>query len=464
MLSNDRKNNFVLITLLVGGFIGTLSQSMLTSALPSIMKEFDISATLGQWLTTIYVLVLGIVTSATAYLINKYDITKLFISALLLFLGGCGISLVAPSFMVLLFSRVIQACGAAVLLPLSQVMALKIFPVEKHGMAMGLIGIVVGASPALGPTLSGLIVDSYGWRYIFVILMIAAVMVIISAMFMKTNKEEKIKGNLDALSIIFYGTGFCGLMIAITNQEIYGWVSLFTIVPFIVGFICIFIFVLRQLKLPEPLLKIKLLRNKRLAISVSLIIVTYIAMMSGTMMLPIYIQSVMGLSAAVSGAVLLPGASIIAFLSPVTGHLFDKYGFKVISLLGMTLLVIGNGAFSFFKIDSSIALVTALYAIRLTGISFLMTPLQAYGVSELEKIDLSHATAIINSFRQISGALGSAILVAIMSAASANNKVTDIRGINFSFGVETIFLIIAMIIVMFYLKTCSDNEDGVNSR
>lgn len=452
MLSIDKKNVLVLITLLTGGFIGTLSQNMLTSALPSIMKEFSVSATLGQWLTTIYILVLGIITSATAYLINRYEIKKLFISALFLFLGGCGISLIATSFSVLLFSRAVQACGAAVLLPLSQVMVLKIFPVEKHGVAMGIIGIVVGTAPAIGPTLSGIIVDQFGWRYIFLILMVAAAVVIVSAVFMKPKTEEKIIGKLEAASLIFYGAGFCGLMLGVTNQESYGWTSYFTILPFVIGAICILTFVIRQLKIPEPLLKIKILKDKRLALATSLTMVTYIVMMSGTMMVPIYIQSVMGLSASISGAILLPGATIIAFLSPVTGFLFDKYGFKIICFLGMSLTAIGNGAFSFFNVDTSIALITFMYAVRMTGISFLMTPLQAYGMSKLENTDLSHATAIINSFRQISGALGSTILVAIMSAASANSEITDIGGINFSFGVETILIIIAMIFAMLRVK------------
>lgn len=459
MVLESKKNNLTLVGLLVGGFIGSLSQSMLTSALPSIMKEFSISATLGQYLTTIYILVLGVVTSITAYLINKYDVKRLFISALSLFFFGCVISYFAPTFTILLLSRVIQACGAGVLLPLSQVMALKIFPPEKHGAAMGLIGIVVGTAPAIGPTLSGLIVDSFGWRNIFLVLMIASLVVIISAFRMKANPEEKISDKLDIISIIFYSAGFSGLMLGINNQEAYGWTSLLTILPLIIGSLSLLTFIYRQLNIDKPLLKIRILKNKEFTVATILIIVTYITMMSGTMMVPIYTQTVMGLSAAISGTILLPGASLIAFFSPVTGHLFDKLGARVISLFGMLLLIIGNGAFAFFKVDTSITLITLMYAIRMAGVSFLLMPLQAYGVSKLKEDDLSHATAIINSFRQISGALGSSILVAIMTATSVSSKTVDIRGINYSFGIGTIFLIGAMIFAMVFVKKISIEGD-----
>lgn len=452
MALDKNKSRVLLVGLLAGGFIGSLSQNMLTSALPSIMREFGVKATLGQWLTTIYILVLGLVTSVTAYLINKYEVKKLFISSLSIFLMGSIISYFAPNFTVLLFSRVIQACGAGVLLPLSQVMVLKIYPVEKHGAAMGIIGIVVGTAPAIGPTLSGLIVDYFGWRYIFLFLIAAALIVISSSIFMKLKTGEKFDGKLDIPSVILYGAGFTGLMLGVTNQDAYGWIDLHTLIPFVVGFICIYSFVYRQIKLPNPLLKIKILRNTRFALGTILIIVTYIVSMSGTIMVPIYIQSVMGLSAATSGIVLLPGASLIAILSPITGHLYDKIGARKISFIGMLLLTIGNGAFTFFRTDTNIVLITAMYTIRMAGIAFLLMPLQAYGLSGLEKIDYSHGTAIINSFRQISGALGSAILVAIMTATSAKGEVVDIRGINISFGVETIFIILAMILAMIFIK------------
>lgn len=449
---NNKKGNFILTVLLAGGFIGSLSQSLLTSALPAIMKEFSISATVGQWLTTSYILVLGIITSTTAYLINKYDIKRLFFTALSLFLCGCIISIYASSFIILLLARVLQACGAGVLLPLAQVVALRIYPIEKHGKAMGLIGIVVGAAPAIGPTLSGLIVDYFGWRYIFIFLIIASVIVFFCAFFIKTNTGEKIGGKLEILSVILYGVGFCSLMLGVTYREIYGWFSYFTVIPVIIGIVCLWIFVVRQLKIDEPLLQIRILTNSRFAVSTVLIMVTYIAMMSGTLMVPIYVQSVMGLSAVTSGAVLFPGAALLTFFSPVTGFLFDKYGVRIITFLGMILLAVGTGAFSFFKIGTSLMLITIMYAVRLVGVSFLIMPLQAYGVSKLETKNLPHATAIINSLRQISGALGSSILVAIMSATSESSSAVDIRGINVSYAIQTTIIVIVFISTLHTIK------------
>jgi EmrB/QacA subfamily drug resistance transporter len=461
---STNKRNIVLMVTLVGAFISALSQNLLTSALPSIMNEFEVSATIGQLLTTIYILTLGIVTSTTAYLINKFNTKHLFISAMLLFLVGCIISIFTPSFTILLLSRMLQASGAGVLMPLIQVFALKTFPAEQHGRAMGIVGLVVGFAPTLGPTLSGVFVEYFGWRSIFYLLTAISIVVIIAAVFELIDISEKINGKMDFISAVIYGIGFCSFMLGITNQETFGWIHYYTLTPILVGFICLSIFIRRQLKSTQPLLQLRVFKNRTFTVSTILIIITFIILMSGKIMIPIYVQSIRGYSAIISGIVLLPGSLLVALLNPITGYLLDEYGPRAISIIGMILMAAGTGGFVFLGNQTSLILITLIYCVRMIGNSFLLMPLTAYGLSALEERSISHGTAIVNSVRQMVGALGSSFLVAIMAAASYNINAVDIHGVNVSFGVQTVLIILGLIITLIFVKQKQPEKEQVSTK
>ncbi|NCC81988.1 MAG: DHA2 family efflux MFS transporter permease subunit [Clostridia bacterium] len=447
-----RKMYIILSVMMVGAFSGSLSQSLLTSALPAIMRDFQISATLGQWLTTVYIMVLGIATSTTAYLINRFSTKKLFIAAMTLFFTGCIISIFAPIFSILIFSRILQAFGAGILMPLIQVTALNSFPPEEHGRAMGLVGFVVAFGPAIGPTLSGIIVDAFGWRSIFYILGVVSFLVIVAAFINIVNVGQRGQGKMDFISAGIYGLGFSALMLGVTYQELRGFLDIQTMASFASGFLLLYIFVKRQLGNKDPLLKIDLFKSFTFSITTILNIITYWCMMSGTIMVPIYIQSVKGLPALTSGLVLLPGSILLAVLSPVTGYLLDKYNARFVSLIGMILLLVGASTFAFFSIETSIYTASFFYALRMSGIAFLLMPLTAYGIGTLNKENVPHGTAIVISVRQMLGALGASILVAVMTAASATPEIIDMQGVNTAFGVQGVILALALIATIKYIR------------
>ncbi|ETA81462.1 DHA2 family efflux MFS transporter permease subunit [Youngiibacter fragilis] len=447
-----KTRNVGLIVMLIGTFVSSLSISLLSSALPRIMKEFSVSATIGQWLSTVYILVLGIVTASSAYLINRFNSKKLFLSGMLLFLTGCAISIAAPNFTVLILSRVVQACGAGILMPVTQVVILRTFPVSQHGKAMGIIGLVIGVAPAVGPTLSGLIVDFSGWKSIFYLLSAISIIVIVLSAFLLPGIDSQKGGSIELVSLLLYGIGFCSLMIGITNRERYGWVSMNTLGALAAGAICLYLFTVRQFRVPHPLLQLDVFKDRNFTVSSILIMITYISMMSGTMRVPIYIQSVRGLSALVSGTVLLPGSALLAVFNPITGYLYDRFGGRLITIAGMIFLGLGSASFAFFGTDTSLMVVSAMYALRMVGIAFLLMPLAAFGLRRLSGEEIAHGNAIVNSLRQMSGALGSSILIAVMGAASANSAVADIYGINASFAVEAGLLVIGLVISLIFIR------------
>jgi len=442
----------ILSIMMIGAFSGSLSQSLLTSALPAIMEDFQISATLGQWLTTIYIMVLGIATSTTAYLINRFSSKNLFISAMGLFFAGSLISMFAPNFFVLIFSRVLQAFGAGILMPLIQVTALNAFPPEEHGRAMGIVGFVVAFGPAIGPTISGIIVDAYGWRSIFYILSIVSFLVIVAAFVSVVDVGEKHRIRMDFISAGLYGMGFSALMLGVTYQELRGVIHKDTMIAFATGFFLLYLFVKRQLREEEPLLRLDLFKSFTFSITTILNVITYWTMMSGTIMVPIYIQSVRGLSPLISGLVLLPGSILLAILSPVTGYLYDKYNARFVSMIGMILMLIGASSYAFVSTETNLTTASILYGIRMSGVAFLLMPLTAYGIGTLNKESVSHGTAIVISVRQMIGALGTSILVAIMAAESTKTNIIDIQGVNAAFGIQGLIITLGLIATIKYIK------------
>lgn len=428
---------------MLGAFIASMGQNMLTSALSSIMVEFQISASLGQLLTTGYIMLLGIISALSAFLIRKYSTKSLFLCCMGMFLLGGILALSAPSFPLLLLGRAIQACGAGVLVPLLQTVAFYLFPKEKHGQAMGIVMLVIGFAPALGPVVSGVFVDLWGWRSIFVLMIgVAILSLALGAMNLQDFSDGE-KSKLDMVSTALYGLGFCGFMLGVTSMKEAGVFALQTLLLFGGGVLLLGVFIRRQFREEHPMMELRLFGNREFCMAAVLIGVTYMASMSGATIVPLYVQTARGETATISGLVVLPGMLVSILLSPVAGKLFDRYGARKVTLTGLLILFLGNSGFLFCSDSSSLGLVTLLYLIRMFGTTLLLTPLSAYSVSTLEKGQIPQSTAIVTSFRQMVASLATSILVVIISAISAPFAVTS-QAVQVSFGIQSV-IYLAMI-------------------
>ena len=417
--TNDRQ---MIPVLMLGAFLGSLSQNMLTSALPVILEEFQVNALVGQWLTTIYLLILGVITALTAYLFHRVRTRLLLESSLLLFSGGCLLALFAQSFWRLILARAIQACGAGVLIPVLQMILLHLYPVEQQGRALGLSGIVVGFAPAVGPTVAGVLVDVAGWRSLFLMLLISTLAVAFWGMFTFRQVGEPQRPPLRIGSAVLYGVGFSVFMLAVTRLGDEGTSVSLTVMQLLVGALLLAWFVRIQLTDPTPLLHLSLFRHRSMQIGTVLIILAYTAMTSGTILLPLYIQTICGRSATLSGLILLPGSLLLAALSPVTGRMKDRFGIHGVTTIGLVLLMIGTGCYFVVSVDTTPILIALVYAARSAGLGFLLMPLTAYAVSGLPLDESSHGMAILNSLRQIGGSLCSTLLILIATAVSVGGE------------------------------------------
>ena len=446
-----KKRNFILITLMLGAFIASMGQNMLTAALSSIMVEFQISASLGQLLTTGYIMLLGIISALSAFLIRKYSTRSLFLCCMGMFLTGGILALFAPNFSLLLLGRAIQACGAGVLVPMLQTVAFYLFPKEKHGQAMGIVMLVIGFAPALGPVGSGVLVDLWGWRSIFILMIGVAFLAAGLGLINLQDFSDGERSKLDVTSTALYGLGFCGFMLGVTSMKEAGVLALQTLLLFSVGVLLLGLFIRRQFREEHPMMELRLFGNREFCMAAVLIGVTYMATMSGATIVPLYVQTARGETATISGLVVLPGMLVSILLSPVAGKLFDRFGARKVTLTGLLILLLGNSGFMFCTDKSSLWLVTILYLVRMFGTTLLLTPLSAYSVSTLEKGQIPQSTAIVTSFRQMVASLATSILVVIISAISAPMAVTT-WAVQVSFGIQSIVYLAMIFLTWKYIE------------
>lgn len=405
----------IIAILMAGAFVAILNSTVLNIALPSIIKDFKIDESVGQWLVTGYMLVNGIMIPTTAFLIQKYSIRKLFITAIGLFTLGTLIAGFSPVFSVLLLSRMVQASGSAIMMPVLMNFLLTSFPVEERGKAMGIFGLVMVFAPAIGPTLSGYIVEHYEWHTIFYIIAPISAIVLLFAIFKLKDKKDKVDIQIDKLSVILSTLGFGGLLYGFSSAGSKGWDSLHVYGTLIIGFVSLVTFILRQLKMPNPMLEFKIFKYPLFALSATISIVVNIALFSGMLLMPMYIQTVRGISPLESGLLLLPGAIIMGIMSPITGRLFDKYGARVLAVTGIFLTALTTYMFSNLTLTTSYTSLIFIYSLRMFGMSMVMMPVMTNGLNQLPGRLNPHGTAMNNTLSQVAGAIGSALMITIMS-------------------------------------------------
>lgn len=415
------KRGILVAILLIGNFCTVLNQTILSTAFPTLMKTFNVSASTVQWLTTGFMLVNGIMIPISAFLINRFSTKKLYLTAMMIFLMGtltCGI---APSFPILLLGRIIQALSVGMALPMIQTIMLTIFPPEKRGVAMGMAGIVVGLAPAIGPTLSGWIIDQYNWRYLFMMIVPIAFIVLILALFFMRDVLPNQDIKIDPLSIVLSIIGFGSLLYGFSSVGDEGWTSHIVLISLIIGMIFIALFALRQFKMEEPFLDLSVFKSGSFTMASFASSMIFMMMIGVEMVLPMYIQNIRQTDAFHSGLTLLPGALMVGIMMPIAGKIFDKYGIRHLAITGITLATLGTVPLLFLTTTTPMLFLVVVYAVRMLGIAMTMMPLTTSGMNALPNNKMSHGTAVNNTIRQVMGSIGTAILVSTLSTTTTHS-------------------------------------------
>ncbi|QTN01365.1 DHA2 family efflux MFS transporter permease subunit [Sediminibacillus dalangtanensis] len=402
--------------MILGAFFAIFNQTTMTVALPTLMEEFNIEAATGQWLTTGYMLVNGVLIPVTGFLMLRFSTRQLFQTAMIIFLIGTLVSAMAMNFPVLLTGRLIQAASTGIMMPLLMNVVLSLFPPERRGAAMGTVGLAIIFAPAIGPTLTGYILDAFPWQVLFYGMVPFVVVIIICGFIFLKNVSETTKSKLDLVSLILSTIGFGALLYGFSEAGNEGWSNTEVVIALSIGVLTIGLFTWRQLTSGKPFLDLKAFRYNMFSLTTIINCVITVVMYADMILLPLYLQNARGFTALEAGVLMFPGALLMGLLSPVVGKLFDRYGVKWLAIIGITIILATTYSFANLSDATSYTFLIMMYTGRRIGMALFLMPLQTAGLNQLPSSLNAHGTAISNTARQVAGAIGTSLIVTIMTS------------------------------------------------
>lgn len=451
----------IMLSLIIGAFFAILNETLLNIAMVTLMDEFSITLTTVQWMATGFMLVMAIVIPISALLLQWYTTRQLFLTTMTVFTIGTIISASAPTFSILLIGRLIQAVGTGLLMPIIFNVFLLIYPPERRGKVMGLVGLVIMFAPAIGPTLSGIIVEYLGWRFLFITVIPFALFSIAFAYKYLVNVSELTKPKIDILSLVYSTIGFGATVYGFSSagENPGGFFSVEVYSVILVGVVGIILFVLRQLKLEEPIMDLRVFKYPMYAHAVVMFLIIIMSMFASEIILPMFMQGPLMLSAATAGLILLPGSLLNGIMSPFMGHLFDKFGPRVLMI--PATLVLSGTMFMMSRMDeqTSIWVVVIGYMLIMLSVSAIMMPAETNGLNQLPKKLYPHGTAVMSTLQPVAGAIGVSVFISLLNSrqlaylqqsetpeAPETMRLAMVAGVEFVYTISFIVSIVAVIL------------------
>ncbi|QQT10250.1 DHA2 family efflux MFS transporter permease subunit [Staphylococcus pasteuri] len=453
--------------LMIGGFMGMFSETALNMALTNVMSDYHVSAVLAQWLTTGYLLTMACMVPVSVYLTKWFSTKKLIISGIILSLIGVVIAAIAPAFSFLLLGRIVQALGTGIILPLMVTVLMLIFPIEKRGVVMGIMGLVMTAGPALGPTIAGIIISSLSWHYIFWISAVLYVVILIIAINKVENVSEITKPKIDILSIILSTIGFSGIIFGLNMMAEQPFMNIVVWGPLLIGILALIVFVRRQFTLKSPMLNLRVFKYGMFNLGAIMVFLVILCILGSGIILPIYIKGSLMFSAIMAGLILLPGNIMNLILSPIVGQLFDKFGAKIFGIFGFVILFISMLIFAFtISAYTPVWMIICNFMLMFIGITMIMMPAQTNALIQLPKELYPDGSATITTLIQVAGSAGTTIAITIYTIAmkhfsETHEKISETiliaHGAEKAFWYLVVLALIGLICSFFVKKPKVDN-------
>ncbi|MGW9073929.1 DHA2 family efflux MFS transporter permease subunit [Streptomyces yangpuensis] len=458
-LSPDRVTA-VLRILVLSTFVVLLNETIMVNAIPRLMREFDVTAAAAGWLSTAFMLTMAVVIPVTGWFLQRVTTRTAFGLAMALFLAGTTLAAAAPAFPVLLAARVIQASGTAVMMPLLMTTLMTLVPPRDRGRVMGNITLVISVAPALGPAVSGVLLQLGSWRLLFL-----AVIPVAGAMALFGRRElinigEPQAAPIDWLSVPLAAAGFGALVYGLSGlgAENAAQAALPPVPVTLAGAALVGLFVWRQLALQRsstPLLDLRALSSRHFSMALGLMCLSFMALMGAFILLPIYLQEVCGLTSLQTGLLLIPGGLTMGLLGPQVGKLYDRFGAPRLVVPGAALTALCLALFALTAERTSPWLVLSLHVALSAGMAFVFTPVFTSGLSVLPPHLYPHGSAILGSLQQVAAAAGTALVISVMSghAATAAAEGADTTGalavgIRWGFGVGAVLGALAVLVAL----------------
>lgn len=449
------KRTKIIAAFLVAAFIGLFNETALNMAFVELSRDFDAPTSTIQWLTTGYLLTLGVLVPISSLFMQRFTTRQLFITSLLFSISGTIIAALSPTFAVLLIGRIVQAIGTAIILPLMTQVVLMVYPISKRGAAMGKIGLVIVFAPAIGPTVAGFILADLTWHFIFWICVPFLLIALALGVKFIENVSETRPVKFHIPSIVLSTIAFGGIVYGFSiSGELGTFFNMEVILAVGIGALALIMFSVMQLKMAQPMLNLRVFQYPMYVFGLIIVMAVMLVILSTMVMLPIYLQNILLLTPVFAGLVLLPGGVINAFMSVVSGNLFDKFGPRVMVPGGLALAVAALFVLRTIDANTSPYLIVAMHIVLFVGISLVMMPASTNGLNQLPPSLYPDGSAVMNTLQQVAGAVGTAIAVTIMSITMANNSNDPLAAVNGVQNAITFGLVLAIIafVVSLFLK------------
>ncbi len=413
-ISRMKSPGLQVFIIVLGVFMAVLDTSVVNVAIPTMENAFNATTTQIQWVLTGYMLMMGVMIPISGWLTDRFGAKHLFLFALTVFTLGsalCGASWSTGS---IITFRLIQAIGGGLMMPVAQAMIFRIFPPDRRGSVMGIFGISIMVAPAIGPTLSGYLVEYASWRLIFYLnVPIGIIELILGLMFMHEFAHHTSQ-RFDKWGFTLSTVGFFSLLYGLNNVAADGWSSPKVFGFVALGIICVVSLVIVELNMEHPMIDFRVFGDYLFTMSTIIGGLIQIALFTGIFFLPIYLQNIVGLSAMRTGLLMMPAALGSAVMMPIAGRLFDRIGARplgIVGLAGMTIVTIG---FTRLSPATSVGHVQWLYLFRQVAMGLTMMPIMTAGMNLLPPRLISQGSAVSNTSRQVASSLGVAVLTSIL--------------------------------------------------
>lgn len=405
----------VVAVLILGMFVSILNQTIINVALPPLMNEFNVPTSTAQWLITGFMLVNGILVPISAFLVSRFTYRKLFVAAMLFFTVGSIICAISGNFTMMMTGRVIQAVGAGILMPVGMNIFMTLFPPHKRGAAMGLLGVAMILAPAIGPTVTGWVIENYSWNLMFYAMFIIGLIITFLSLKFFTLAQPVSKTKLDVFGVVSSSIGLGSLLYGFSEAGNNSWTSAEVVISLIIGVVGIAVFIWRELTTDNKMLDLQVFKYPVFTFTLVINAIVTMALFGGMLLLPVYLQNIRGFTPIESGLLLLPGSLIMGIMGPIAGKLFDKYGIRPLAIVGLAITTFATYEFTTLSMDTPYSVIMTDYIIRSIGMSFIMMPIMTAGMNALPMKLISHGTATQNTSRQVAGSIGTAILITLMT-------------------------------------------------
>ncbi|WBL19441.1 MDR family MFS transporter [Citricoccus sp. NR2] len=411
-----------LISLLVAAaFVVILNETIMSVALPDLMNEFDVPAATAQWLTTAFMLTMAVVIPITGWLLTRMNLRTVFIIAMSTFTAGTAIAAAAGAFEMLVAGRVVQAIGTAIMMPLLMTTVLNVVPASRRGRTMGVISIVIAVAPAIGPTVGGVVLDALTWRWMFLLVLPIAVLALVLGGMMIRNVTDTKQVPLDLLSVVLSAVGFSGLIYGLSSigEAATGHAVVAPWIPVVIGAVALLVFTLRQLSLKDfALLDLRVFSVGTFTMALLLMLISMMSLFGTIILLPIYMQQVLGHSTLESGLALLPGGLLMGVLGWFVGRAFDRIGARPLVIPGALLASGGLWLMTLFTENTQLWMIVGAHSVLTTGLALLFSPLMTTALGSLPPRLYPHGSALMSTLQQVAAGAGTALFITVMTVAT----------------------------------------------